>query len=514
MTTILRQIIRKKTNGIRGTLLASLTFVLSISASAQIQQAWVAKYNNGITNGNHQALKMTLDPSGNIYVVGVSQNANTNTGYVTIKYAPNGNALWTARYDSTNFPSATPTGFALDSTNNVIVTGSAVTVKYDSNGNQLWIAPYTAQAIAVDSAQNICITGASSNFTTVKLSPVGTNLWTQTLALYSSTNLSQVIAIDSSNDVYVAGGEGYPQIVLGGAVDTYFRFAITKYDSTGNQLWEEVNESYGDGVGVQVHSLRLDSIGNAYVADDYLGLGIRYQIFRYNNDGSAGWYVSNPTHNGYSILYDLALDQAANTVVTGEAPSNFKPNNAPLFSYATYKVNTNGTVLWGNEYPQVALSTNVGTSITFDLANNIYVTGYSPGTNSTSDIATLKYDPNGNQIWVQRYDGPGHSNDAGNSIAVDKTGNVYVAGYETETNGFTEMVLIKYSPVTVQKQSNGNFILQAYGSPGENFDIQASTNLQSWQDLGHVIADTNGFAQFADTNASNFPSRFYFTSPQ
>ena len=77
---------------------------------------------------------------------------------------------------------------------------------------------------------------------------------------------------------------------------------------------------------------------------------------------------------------------------------------------------------------------------------------------------TIKYDNNGNQLWVQRYKGPGFGN-AGNAIAVDNSGNVYVAGYETETNGFTSMILIKYSPVTVQKQSNGNFILQASGSP-------------------------------------------------
>jgi len=40
-----------------------------MSGFGQIQQAWVAKYNNGITNGNHQALKMALDSSSNIYVL-------------------------------------------------------------------------------------------------------------------------------------------------------------------------------------------------------------------------------------------------------------------------------------------------------------------------------------------------------------------------------------------------------------------------------------------------------------
>src|SRR5580692_4138198 len=62
--------------------------------SAQIQQAWVAKYNNGILNGTNQAVKMVLDTNGNIYATGVSQSTNGNLGYATIKYAPNGTQLW------------------------------------------------------------------------------------------------------------------------------------------------------------------------------------------------------------------------------------------------------------------------------------------------------------------------------------------------------------------------------------------------------------------------------------
>src|SRR3984957_19323585 len=129
-------------------------FLSAISAQAQIQQAWVTHYNNGITNGTNQAVKMALDMAGNIYVTGVSQNTNTNLGYVTIKYAPNGNQLWANRYDSTNYPFATPTALALDGNANVIVTGNTLTIKYDSNGNQLWTSPYNATAMATDVSNN------------------------------------------------------------------------------------------------------------------------------------------------------------------------------------------------------------------------------------------------------------------------------------------------------------------------------------------------------------------------
>jgi hypothetical protein len=36
------------------------------SVSAQIQQAWAARYNNGITNGTNQAVKMVLDPQAHL----------------------------------------------------------------------------------------------------------------------------------------------------------------------------------------------------------------------------------------------------------------------------------------------------------------------------------------------------------------------------------------------------------------------------------------------------------------
>ena len=167
-------------------------------------------------------------------MLGVSANADTNTGYVVVKYAPNGNQLWVARYDSTNFPTATPTGFALDNSNNVIVTGTALIVKFDGNGNQLWTAPYSAQAVAVDSGQDIYVTGVAGNFTTSKLNPTGSNLWSQTWPYQGLPNLSEVIALDLSANVYVAGREtaqaprGTSEVHIG----------ILKYDTTGSQLWK------------------------------------------------------------------------------------------------------------------------------------------------------------------------------------------------------------------------------------------------------------------------------------
>ena len=149
-----------------------------------------------------------------------------------------------------------------------------------------------------------------------------------------------------------------------------------------------------------------------------------------------------------------------------------------------------------------------------DSGGNIYVTGFSQNAAGNRGYVTIKHAPNGNQVWLQRYHGPGSGNDAGNDIVVDNNGNVYVTGYEATAAGGTEMVTIKYSPLTLQKQANGSVLLEAQGSPGESFGIQASADLLHWLNLGTAITDTNGLMQYTDTNAVNYPSRFYLTNPQ
>jgi hypothetical protein len=485
------------------TVLLLFTFAC-FSVCAQIQQAWVARYNNGILNGTNQAVKMALDSAGNIYVTGYSQNSNSQLGYVTIKYPPNGNQIWAARFDSTNYPSATPAGLSLDASNNVIVTGSAATVKYDANGNQLWTVPYSGTALAVDAGANIYVTGFGVNFNTVKLTPMGSNLWFSTYVDVGPT-LSQVILVDSNTNIYVAGSDTYVYFSGG----HYVQLAIVKYDSNGNRLWV-ANSGGSDDDSLQVEGAALDNassiylVANATYYDPYLS-------FKFTSNGTEYWIAGNPTANGGSYARGIASDSLGNAFVTGY-DGHYYPNTP--YPIGTYKIGTNGAYVWTNLYYSIPIASSVGLSIALDQANSVYVAGFSPGTNTFNDIVTIKYDNSGNQIWVQRYQSLGTGNAAGNAIAVDNNGNVYVTGYDTTPAGGTEIVTIKYSAVTIQHQSNGTILLQAQGSPGESFDVQASTDLQTWLDLGTAIADTNGLAQFDDTNAPNFDCRFYTTQPQ
>jgi hypothetical protein len=145
---------------------------------------------------------------------------------------------------------------------------------------------------------------------------------------------------------------------------------------------------------------------------------------------------------------------------------------------------------------------------------NIYVTGVSSNTTTGNDFATVKYDANGNQQWVISYNGPANGNDGASAIAVAPDGNIYVTGYSQNTSGGSDITTIKYSSITnIQKTSDGSIQLQFFGTPGQSYTFQATTNFTSWNTLGSSLADTNGNLQYLDTNAPLFPHRFYRWSP-
>ena len=123
---------------------------------------------------------MVLDKSGNIYLTGASIAFPSGWDFLTIKYSPNGDSLWSRRYDNIQ-QTDEPTKMAIDSTGNICITGyslntsifssSITTVKYDSSGVLLWDRHYKNNSlnpidrgtnIGIDRNNNIYIAGYST----------------------------------------------------------------------------------------------------------------------------------------------------------------------------------------------------------------------------------------------------------------------------------------------------------------------------------------------------------------
>ena len=54
-------------------------------------------------------------------------------------------------------------------------------------------------------------------------------------------------------------------------------------------------------------------------------------------------------------------------------------------------------------------------------------------------------------------------------------------------------------------------ILTVTGQVGHTYDILATQNFTTWTVIGTVTVGAGGSSDFTDTNAANFPKRFYRT---
>ncbi|MBI2303339.1 MAG: SBBP repeat-containing protein [Chloroflexi bacterium] len=90
-------------------------------------------------------------------------------------------------------------------------------------------------------------------------------------------------------------------------------------------------------------------------------------------------------------------------------------------------------------------STDEARAMAVDGSGNVYVAGVSAGSDGYFDYATIKYDTGGNQVWVARYNGPGNADDMARALAVDGAGNVYVTGYSAGIGTSSDYATIKYS---------------------------------------------------------------------
>jgi len=427
-------------------------------AAAQGEE-WVAIYD-GPASGDEWTNGIAADGEGNVYVTGPSLGGG-GFDYATVKYDTDGNEIWVARYDGSAGSDDYPFGVAADASGNVYVTGASygigtsadcVTIKYDAGGNELWVARYDGpvsnsdrcKSIALDAAGNVHVTGSSAgtngptDFVTIKYDTGGNELW---VARYSSPVVGlgpeggHLIALDGSGNVYVTGnGE------VGGTRDIVY--TTLKYDAAGNMLWVATYEGPGPGS----HSpwgLAVDPLGNAYVTGYSAGdtTPYDYATVKYDADGNELWVAryDGPGH-GEDMAWALAVDEAGNAYVTGHSAGA-----GTAFDYATVKYDTDGNEIWVARYTSPGAADDWGLALALDPTGYLWVTGSDVGADTYEDYATLQYDLDGNLLFGGRYDGTGSGDDWGLFIALDASGNAYVSGQSWGGETGYDFATLKYA---------------------------------------------------------------------
>src|ERR1043165_2556225 len=139
--------------------------------------------------------------------------------------------------------------------------------------------------------------------------------------------------------------------------------------------------------------------------------GVPLWTNRYSQSGSGGG-------EGHAV----AVDNSGNVFVTGASYAN------SFYDYATIKYSSAGVPLWTNRYYGSSFADDQAMALAVDSYGNVVVTGYSAGSGSGYDYATIKYSAAGVPLWINRYGGPGSNDDRAYAVAIDSDGEVFVTG--------------------------------------------------------------------------------------
>jgi len=437
----------------------ALIFLLSyVPILAQVDTAWVRRYS-GSANGDDLARALAVDKTGNVYVTGESWGSGTQKDFATIKYAPNGDTLWVRRYNGPGNGYDAASALVVDTVGNVYVTGYVgsgssadyATIKYAPNGDTLWLRRYSgpgnnidvARALALDKAGNVYVTGGSIStvspdydYATIKYAPNGGTLWVRRYnGPGNSYDDASALALDTAGNLYVTGSS------YGGS-GTNFDYATIKYAPNGDTLW--VRRYNGPGNGSDgARALALDKAGNVYVTGTSISTvspDYDYATIKYAPNGDTLWVRRyNGPVNDLDDASALAVDDSGNVYVTG-----YSYGSGTSQDYVTIKYAPNGDTLWVRRYNGTGNFQDRPSALALDTAGNVYVSGYGRGSGSFDDYATIKYAPNGDTLWVRRYNGTENSDDYASALALDTAGNLYVTGYSYGSGFNYDYATIKY----------------------------------------------------------------------
>ncbi len=202
--------------------------------------------------------------------------------------------------------------------------------------------------------------------------------------------------------------------------------------------------------------------------------------------------VFNGTGNGTDNASAMVIDNSGNIYVTGESNTSDGSNDLIIIKY-----NSDGDTLWVRYYNGAANSRDVGRDITVDSDDNVYVTGESRETTDT-DVITLKYNSSGERQWAAIYNGAANGPDGGLAIAVDNSGNVCVTGF---SDGDPNTVFRQDDILTIKYSSGGTEIW------AEQYNGTSTAN-----DIGQDIAvDTSGNIYVTGQSASTGAQYDYAT---
>jgi WD40 repeat protein len=433
-------------------------------------ELWVARYN-GPDDSTEQAYAIAASPDASkVFVTGRSPGDGSGVDYATVAYdAQAGSSLWVRRYngpgnqtDEAQSVAVSPDG------SKVFVTGYSwgvfsdydyATLAYDAaTGAPLWLRRYngrghdrdTAQSVVVSSdgskvvvtGQSILVRGNYDYATLAYDAETGSPLWVRRYN-GASDSIDQPFALAASPNalgIFVTGRSyggptnGYDYATLSYGAATVAPRWVRRYDGPAHE------EDWGLSLAVSPDGALVFVSGFS----SGVGSGHDYATVAYDTATGAPQWVSRyngPENDDDEAQSIVVSPDGARVFVTGFSEGVGSGNDYATVAYDA----AGGAPLWVARYNGPDDLTDQANSIAVTPdGSQVFVTGFSPGAESSYDYATIAYDAaSGAALWVRRYDSPEHGYDRAYAVAMSPDGSkIFVTGEtDRESSGYDYLTI-------------------------------------------------------------------------
>ena len=441
---------------------------------------------------NANGLGVACDSSGNVYLAGFyaglggasllkedgtsifpgyfTPNTSSQAGFVT-KFDSSGAFLFSRIFDSAS--SEQCNSITCDSDNNFYVSGittstsgfsvfseknmqlkllsinAAVgfTSKFDKNGVYQYthIIGTNSYGITCDSNNNLYISGAGAQTTQYRNED---NLILAAYTNSSATQMGYVVKFESSSAFY-----NTPEFIY--AIDS------NQYDAT-IAVYADSNNNYYSG-GYCGNVVTMTTTNSNVVANINISVSPAQRIGIFNKYNSLGVYqfsrILASSTNNQSIIYKITCDSSGNIYIAGlygGKPTFYTQSGNPFSPTVSLPISSGNSTGFMSKFDSSgnhifsriidSSGDDSCSSLCIDSSSNIFVCGYCTGTPTIYDengtpLATFtsafagqagfvcKFNISGGFLMGLSVDSSGA--DGCNSVDVDSSGNIYIAGYYT-----------------------------------------------------------------------------------
>jgi len=412
----------------------------------------------GAPGFNFSGVSMVIDSGKSVIVAGIFKGAaDFDDGPGVFNMSSNGDQdLFITEYDSSgNFHWAKHIGG---------LQGDDVReMKMDKQGNIIIMGMYQGTVDMDPGPATVNVTSLGADAFVIKLDNNGNYIWSRQWQVYSINTME----IDINNNILLGGDFGGPAdfdpgagvyTMTGGNI--YNDLFVCKIDANGNFKWAKQMPNQGTAQ-LQEQTMESDSKGNVFMGGNFTasmdfnpGAGTAVLISHGADDGFVVKLDSNGVFSwvkqfggaATDKVWSLELDNADNIAFTGHynGTVDFDPG-AGVFNLSVttnrgcfiVKLDNAGNFIFAKTFDGEAF----GESITFDVANQIYLAGgfyntvdFDPGpaTHSLTEgnIFIAKLTSNGDYVWAVQFQNAilGGYESIYCAIQTDQLKNVYYTG--------------------------------------------------------------------------------------